>query len=95
MNASPRGGYARGTTPRSPGDLTARIHRENLRKAEAASHVEGAGDPFESGFAAGWNKGFDIAFDAGFEAALRQLRDAGIDVAAVLALDDAEDEDED
>jgi flagellar biosynthesis/type III secretory pathway protein FliH len=97
MNA-PHGGYARGTAPARPGDLAART-AEQQRKAGAAKHVEGAGDPYEAGFAAGWNRGFDAGFDggfeAGYEAVVKQLKEAGLDVDSILSLtDEPGDEDE-
>jgi hypothetical protein len=93
MTTPARGGYARGSRPASPGDLTARIHRDNQRKAEAARRAKEGADPYETGFGAGWNSGFDRGWDAGIEAIIKEFQAAGIDTAAVLALnDDEEDE---
>jgi hypothetical protein len=94
MNA-PRTGWNRGTKPSSPGNLTARIFNENQRRTEAQKRAQDAGDPYTSGFTAGWNRGYDQGWDAGYEAVVKQLKEAGLDVASVLDLNGDEDEDED
>jgi hypothetical protein len=86
MNA-PRGGYTRGTTPRSPGDLTARTAEQQRREAAAverrkAQTTDGAEirkAAYLSGYDAGWVDGADFVLD--------KLRQAGLDVDSILALD--------
>jgi hypothetical protein len=79
-----RNGYARGTRPARPGDLTARIFNENQRKIEAAKRTEKDSDPFRDGYTAGWSAGFDTGFERGAERAFDLLENAGIDVDGVL-----------
>jgi hypothetical protein len=84
-----RNGWARGSKPGSPGNLTARVFNENQQRAEAAKRAAEDGDPYKSGFTAGWSRGFDQGWDAGADSVLAKFREAGLDVDAILALDDA------
>jgi flagellar biosynthesis/type III secretory pathway protein FliH len=82
-----RTGHIRGQRPARPGDLTAKISAVN--KARVAAEKKAAeSDPYERGFASGWNKGFDAGWESASETLLRKFREAGLDVDAVLALDD-------
>lgn len=99
MPTASRGGYTRGARPASPGDLTARIFRQNqkqteaARKAEAAQQSADADEIRRMALAEGIDAGFDRGWDAGYAAALQQFREAGLDVESILSLiDDAEDE---
>jgi hypothetical protein len=80
----------RGSGNSRPGDLT-RVRQQQLLKTKAAREDAASIDLGEirraalrEGIDVGWGRGWD----AGFAAALQQLRDAGLDVDAVLALDD-------
>ena len=89
-----RTGYARGTRPASPGNLTARVFTENQERAEAAKLAQSADveEIRRAAFRDGVGAGYDAGWDAGVEAITRQLKEADLDVDAVLALD-AEDAD--
>ncbi len=96
-----RNGFARGTRPASPGNLTARVFIENQERAEAAKRAQSADveeirrAAFRDGVGAGYDAGDDAGWDAGVEAITRQLKEAGLDVDAVLALDAEADDAED
>lgn len=89
---SPRGGCTRGARPASPGDLTAKISKANQTRADAAKRAkDGPLDADEirrAALAEGIDAGFDRGWDAGYAAALQQFREAGLDVDAVLTLDE-------
>jgi flagellar biosynthesis/type III secretory pathway protein FliH len=90
MPTASRGGYTRGARPASPGDLTARIFRQNQKQAEAARKAK-ATDVDEirrMALAEGIDAGWDRGYDAGYAAAVEDFKNAGIDTDAVLALDD-------
>lgn len=84
---------ARGTQAISPRDITGRRARELLRekaaREKATDNVEAIRrEAFKSGFDAAW----EPAYLAGWTALAEVLADAGVDVDAVLALDDDDDE---
>ena len=86
---------ARGTQAVSPRDITGRRAREllNEKKAreKATDNVEAIRrDSFKAGFDAAW----EPAYVAGWTALAEVLADAGVDVDAVLALDDEDAGDE-
>jgi hypothetical protein len=88
MNAPARGGYERGSRPARPGDLAARTAEQqrreaaavDRRKAETAGGAEIRKAAYLSGYDQGWVDGADFVLD--------KLRQAGLDVDTVLALDD-------
>jgi hypothetical protein len=86
----------RGRRTRSPRDLTgkayARLHEEQKAKEEAASLD--VAEIRRTALRQGVDAGYDAGFTAGWQAALDRLREAGLDVDSILALDadDAEDE---
>jgi len=77
---------------RNPRDLTGRkyvrLAAEQQEKQEAADLD--VAEIRRQALAQGIDAGYDAGFTAGWEAALQQLREVGLDVDAVMALDDDE-----
>jgi hypothetical protein len=83
---------ARGSHPVSPRDITGRRSRDLLRqkadreKAASIDVSEIRRESFKSGFDAAW----EPAYLAGWNALAEVLTEAGVDIDAVLSLDDDE-----
>ena len=79
---------ARGSHPVSPRDVTGSRTRE-LLKAKAAREKD-AGTDIEAIRREAYDAAFEPAWKAGAEWAFNVMREAGVDVDSVLALDDDE-----
>lgn len=87
---------ARFANPVSPRDITGRTARELLRQKQDREKAAGNIDEIVSAARhAGWQAGFASGFDAGWAGLAEVLTDAGLDVDAVVALDDDDHQDDD
>lgn len=66
MQTPARGGYARGTKPARPGDLTAKRYNTDVQRAEAERRARENPVDLEAVRRATWRSGFDAGHEAGF-----------------------------
>jgi hypothetical protein len=66
MQTPARGGYARGTKPARPGDLTAKLFNANQQRTEAEKRAKETPVDLEAVRRAAWRDGFDAGHEAGF-----------------------------